>query len=229
MTSKTIVPRFTYLKQAPKRWLARNGHNERPVRPHLHQLACDEARLPRFVQESALAMRYLRLLALLAWDQFPERDLQRNYGKPAVPYAPFVAACLVRLDQGLIYMHRLRQYLVDHPALVWVLGFPLVPSRQFPWGFDVEASLPTHRHFTRMLRTLPNAILQGLLDSTVAQLQAAGCPVAVVNARRIREFARACGLLAKTDKLDAQVIARFAAQQYMQSRLYRGLSDQDPE
>lgn len=43
------------------------------------------------------------------------------------------------------------------------------------------------------------------------QLQTAGLPVAVVNARRIREFARACGLLAKTDKLDAQVIARFAA------------------
>lgn len=45
----------------------------------------------------------------------------------------------------------------------------------------------------------------------VAELQAAGLPVAVVNARRIREFARACGLLAKTDQLDAQVIARFAA------------------
>jgi len=45
----------------------------------------------------------------------------------------------------------------------------------------------------------------------VTQLQAAGLPVAVVNARRIREFARACGLLAKTDKLDAQIIARFAA------------------
>ena len=45
----------------------------------------------------------------------------------------------------------------------------------------------------------------------LSELQAAGLPVAVVNARRIREFARACGLLAKTDKLDAQVIARFAA------------------
>jgi transposase len=43
-------------------------------------------------------------------------------------------------------------------------------------------------------------------------LHAAGVPVAVVNARRIREFARASGVLAKTDKLDAQVIARFAAQ-----------------
>jgi hypothetical protein len=174
MTSMTIVPCFAHLKQrVSRRLLARNGRNERAARLNLHQLAHDEARLPRFVQESALAMRYLRLLGPLAWDQFPERDLQRNYGKPAVPYAPFVAACLVKLDQGLTYMHRLRQYLVDHPALVWVLGFPLVPSRQFPWGFDTEASLPTHRHFTRMLRQLPNPALQCLLDSTVHCLQAA--------------------------------------------------------
>jgi transposase len=44
----------------------------------------------------------------------------------------------------------------------------------------------------------------------VAELQAAGLPVAVVNPRQIREFARATGRLAKTDKLDAQIIARFA-------------------
>jgi transposase len=44
----------------------------------------------------------------------------------------------------------------------------------------------------------------------VVELQTAGLPVAVVNARHIREFARACGKLAKTDKLDAQIIARFA-------------------
>jgi transposase len=43
------------------------------------------------------------------------------------------------------------------------------------------------------------------------QLQAAGLPVAVINARQIRDFAKACGCLAKTDRLDAQIIARFAA------------------
>jgi len=43
------------------------------------------------------------------------------------------------------------------------------------------------------------------------QLQALDLPVAVVNARKIREFARASGQLAKTDKLDARIIARFAA------------------
>ena len=34
-------------------------------------------------------------------------------------------------------------------------------------------------------------------------------PVAIVNPRRIREFARSIGQLAKTDKLDAKVIAHF--------------------
>jgi len=64
-----------------------------------------------------------------------------------------------------------RDYLVEHPALVWVLGFPLAPSRHFPWRFDVQASLPTARHFTRMLRKLPNATCQYLLDETVRLLQ----------------------------------------------------------
>src|SRR5919202_491536 len=38
----------------------------------------------------------------------------------------------------------------------------------------------------------------------------AGLPVAVVNPRQVRAFARATGRLAKTDRLDAEVIARFA-------------------
>lgn len=43
------------------------------------------------------------------------------------------------------------------------------------------------------------------------ELNAHGYPVAVVNPRHIRDFARSTGLLAKTDVLDARVIARFAA------------------
>jgi hypothetical protein len=61
---------------------------------------------------------------------------------------------------------------VQHPALVWVLGFPLVKSSAFSWGFEVEVSLPTHRHLSRMLRCLPNPSLQFLLDETVRLLQA---------------------------------------------------------
>lgn len=43
------------------------------------------------------------------------------------------------------------------------------------------------------------------------EIQAAGMPVAVVNPRRIRDFAKAAGTMAKTDKLDARIIARYGA------------------
>jgi transposase len=44
----------------------------------------------------------------------------------------------------------------------------------------------------------------------VAGLGLAGLPVAVVNPRQVRAFAQAAGQLAKTDRLDAQVLAHFA-------------------
>jgi len=46
--------------------------------------------------------------------------------------------------------------------------------------------------------------------TVAATLASAGLPVAVVNPRQIRDFARATGQLAKTDRLDAAMIARFA-------------------
>jgi transposase len=50
----------------------------------------------------------------------------------------------------------------------------------------------------------------GMEVRLVAALAAAGLPVAVVNPRQVRAFARALGWLAKTDRLDARAIARFA-------------------
>ena len=44
----------------------------------------------------------------------------------------------------------------------------------------------------------------------VAALAAAALPVVVVNPRQVRDFARATGQLAKTDRLDADVLALFA-------------------
>src|SRR5215204_7292590 len=51
----------------------------------------------------------------------------------------------------------------------------------------------------------------GLEVRLAAALAAAGLPVAVVNPRQVRAFARAIGRLAKTDRLDAQVLAHFGA------------------
>ena len=50
----------------------------------------------------------------------------------------------------------------------------------------------------------------GLELPLTAALAAAGLPVAVVNPRQVRDFAKATGRLAKTDRLDAQVLAHFA-------------------
>lgn len=46
--------------------------------------------------------------------------------------------------------------------------------------------------------------------AAVTTLALAGMSVAVVNPRQVRDFARALGILAKTDTLDAQVLLRFA-------------------
>lgn len=60
------------------------------------------------------------------------------------------------------------------------------------------------------------AVVQGLFM--------AGLPVARVNANRVRQYARARGLLAKTDRLDAQNLADYG--KHVQPRLYEAKSEQ---
>jgi hypothetical protein len=127
-------------------------------------------RLPRFVRRSTLAVRTYRLLSPIDWAALPERDLSRNYGQPAVPYTAFVAAYLVKLDQRLRYMSDLRRFLVDHPALYWLLGFPIPAGLGGPSSAQVRMALPSQRHLARLLRRISNAYLQALLDQTVALL-----------------------------------------------------------
>jgi transposase len=50
----------------------------------------------------------------------------------------------------------------------------------------------------------------GYEAAVVAALAAAGLPVVVANPRQVRDFAKATGQLAKTDALDAQILALFA-------------------
>jgi hypothetical protein len=140
-------------------------------RPPLFHLAVHPEQLPLWVQHSPIAMRYLRFLGPLAWERVPSRDRVQPPPIAPLPYTPFLAACLVKVDQQMASMAQLRRYLVEHPALTWALGFPLVPSAMPPRREEVEHSVPTHRHLTRMLRTMPNRILQGLLDSTVSRLR----------------------------------------------------------
>ena len=51
----------------------------------------------------------------------------------------------------------------------------------------------------------------GYESGAASALALADLPVAIVNPRQVRDFARAMGILAKTDALDAQVLTTFAA------------------
>ncbi len=99
MTSPSIVSRFAFLSQLPN-WLhpGRNGHGRQP---DMHALTTQPDLLPKVIANSPTAMRYLKLLGPLAWNQFPERNLDWPTPTVVVPYAAFAAACLVKLDQGL--------------------------------------------------------------------------------------------------------------------------------
>lgn len=104
-------------------------------------------------------------------------------------------------------------------------------------GIDVakktlEAALPgddggfSHHTFNndmegqlKLVNILQEIELQGIIveatggyeRTLVTQLAAHNLPVVVVNPRQARDFARATGKLAKTDRIDARMLARFGA------------------
>ncbi|AFZ67401.1 IS110 family transposase [Deinococcus peraridilitoris] len=67
---------------------------------------------------------------------------------------------------------------------------------------------------TRLAASSPTLIVceatGGMERPVVLACTLAGLPITVVNARQVRDFARATGQLAKTDRLDALILARFA-------------------
>ena len=92
------------------------------------------------------------------------------------------------------------------------LDVHLRPSAE---AFAVDRNHAGLEQLAARLRTLePHTVVMeatGGFETVVAlALGAAQLPIAVVNPRQIRDFARATGRLAKTDALDAEAIARFA-------------------
>lgn len=79
---------------------------------------------------------------------------------------------------------------------------------------EVYDSQGMERLVKRLRRAKPTRIVLeatgGLEVPLVAQLSLAGLPVVVVNPRQVRDFAKATGELAKTDRLDAGILAHFA-------------------
>ena len=92
------------------------------------------------------------------------------------------------------------------------LDVHLLPSEE---AFSVErTSAGVGALAERLVQLSPELVAMeatgGFETLVAAGLASAGLPLAVINPRQIRAFAQAVGKRAKTDPLDAQVIARFA-------------------
>lgn len=138
---------------------------------HLPRLLLKKRQQPRFVRRCQVTQRTCVQLRLLDWGGLPLSITNKRTGWRTIPLAAYVGAYLVKLDNNLTTFGKLHRFLREHPALVWALGFPLVPDKGAGCGFHIEASLPTQRQLSRKLSELPNELLQNLLDSQVAWLQ----------------------------------------------------------
>lgn len=81
---------------------------------------------------------------------------------------------------------------------------------------DLPNTPAGHRRLVRLLRQHPAVQLVceasgGYEQAPVRALWAAGLPASIVEAGRVRHFARACGRRAKSDPIDAGVLAEFGA------------------
>src|SRR3954453_8620753 len=155
------------------------------------------------------------------------RDRVGTGGSPQAPGAtkaehkhgaPPVVSSQPERSPGLDSPHQRSRVMDKLPVFVGIdvskhrLDIHLRPSGEsftFDYGEEEVATL-----VARLVAPAPALVVLeatgGLEVRLAAALAAAGLPVAVVNPRRVRAFARATGRLAKTDRLDAEVIARFA-------------------
>ena len=133
----------------------------------------DQSTLTALLAHDPLIVEYRALFAALDWSLVQAWQARHSSrGRPAHPESAYLKAFLVRIKEGLSYTKQLRDFLLKHPLLVIELGFHLVLDPSHPYGFDVEATLPTRFWLGEKLRRLDRHLLQDLLAATVQALQA---------------------------------------------------------
>ena len=85
------------------------------------------------------------------------------------------------------------------------------PGTAFQIPYDERGIAQAVEPLQALQPTLIVLAATGGLDVPLTRaLAASGLPVVAINPRQVRDFARATGQLAKTDRLDAEILARFA-------------------
>lgn len=88
-------------------------------------------------------------------------------------------------------------------------AYPEARPKRFTNDEAGRIAAVNHLHELRPMLIVVEAT-GGLEALLVGQIAAVGLRVAVINPRQARDFAKAIGVLAKTDRVDAQMLARFA-------------------
>ena len=146
-------------------------HGADPVKhglsPNLHTLWLHPEQLPPSLAHSPCLTHLIDLLGPLDWGHFPERDLKHRYGRAAIPSAALVIMELVRLNESKPSQRKLREWLLEYPAFISLLGLNSPATAHNHLSFNTAPVLPSIRHLCRMLRDLDNAALQFLLADSV--------------------------------------------------------------
>lgn len=87
---------------------------------------------------------------------------------------------------------------------------PATATRQFTNDAQGHAAIIEHLQSLGDIKLIVMEATGGYERNAALALLAAKCNVVVVNPRQVRDFAKATGKLAKTDRIDAMVIAHFA-------------------
>jgi hypothetical protein len=89
-----------------------------------------------------------------------------------------VRSYLVMVEEKIESMPKLRAYLCEHPALVWLMEYRLVADGGCPEGFDVERSVPSAGYLGVKLRQLDDEMLTALLQQSATRVLQADSAIA---------------------------------------------------
>lgn len=157
-------------------------------------------------------METLEFLSSMGWETLPPPATRHKAGREPVRPAAYVGSFLVKLYMKLPNLSQLHRFLINHPGLVWGLGFPLHIDREAKVGFCVEKSLPSRRQFSHVLGHLPNEVLQKMLS----------CQVAVLQRRFLDQFGR-------TVSLDTSVIIAWVKENNPKAYIKEGRFDKQQQ
>ncbi len=121
-----------------------------------------------FVEHDPVVHHYRKLFDVFDFSILPEA----KKGPVGNSVEVYVKVFLVMLEEGIKSSEELRRFLLKHPALVLFLGFKVKGiSRDLPFGFDIQETVPSARHLRRKLQEMDNSCPKLLLYDTIVNIQ----------------------------------------------------------